>query len=214
MARRFKDRAEAGRLLAEALGVHAGSKDVTVLGLPRGGVLVAAEIARALRAPLDACLVRKLGAPGHEELAMGAIGAGGVTVLNREIIDSLRIADRAIEAETARERIELDRRERLYRTGRPPLEMKGRTAILVDDGIATGATMLAALRVVKQLQPASLLVAVPVAPPSTLEELAQECDGTVCLRPEENLIAIGYWYEAFGQATDAEVQAALRFMPE
>lgn len=214
MARRFRDRTEAGRLLAEALAAYAGRADAVVLGLPRGGVIVAAEIARILAVPLDACLVRKLGAPGHEELAMGAIGAGGVTVLNREIIASLRATDRAIEAETARERIELERRERLYRAGRESLKVKGRAVILVDDGIATGATMLAALRVVKQLEPASLLVAVPVAPPSTLEALAQECDGTVCLMPEEHLVAIGYWYEAFDQTTDAEVQAALRFVPE
>ncbi len=212
--RRFKDRHEAGRLLGEALEAYAGRRGVIVLGLPRGGVVVAAEVAKALRAPLDACIVRKLGAPGQEELAMGALGLGGVVVLNREIIASLRITDRAIEAETARERMELERRERLYRAGRPPLQPQGHTVILVDDGIATGATMLAAVRVLKRLDPAKLLVATPVAPPSTLAALAQECDGAVCLKAEENLIAIGYWYEHFDQTSDAEVQACLRAVPE
>ena len=212
--RRFRDRAEAGRLLSETLGHFAGRQDVTVLGLPRGGVVVAAEIARALRAPLDVCVVRKLGTPGHEELAMGALGPGGLQVLNGEIIASLHIADRAIEAEAARERLELERRERLYRHGRGPLDLKGRIAIVVDDGIATGATMLAALRVLRQLGPARLVAAVPVGPPSTLAELEAEADAVVCLWPEEHLVAIGYWYEAFDQTSDAEVQACLRPVPE
>ena len=214
MPRRFKDRNEAGRLLAEALEAYAGRGDAIVLGLPRGGVVVAAEIARALRAPLDVCVVRKLGTPGHEELAMGALGPGGLQVLNGEIIASLHIADRAIEAEVARERLELERRERLYRHGRGPLDLQGRVAIVVDDGIATGATMLAALRALRRLGPARLIAAVPVGPPSTLAELETEADAVVCLRPEEHLVAIGYWYEAFDQTSDAEVQACLRPVPE
>ena len=214
MPRRFQDRRDAGRLLAEALGAYAGRGDTVVLGLPRGGVVVAAEVARALRAPLDVCVVRKLGTPGHEELAMGALGPGGLRVLNGEIISSLGITDRALEAETARERLELERRERLYRQGRAPLALKGRIALVVDDGIATGATMLAALRVLRQLRPAKLLAAVPVGPPSTLAELEAEADAVVCLRPEADLIAIGYWYDDFDQTTDAEVQACLRAVPE
>ncbi|HXC17993.1 MAG TPA: phosphoribosyltransferase [Holophagaceae bacterium] len=214
MPRRFKDRIEAGRLLGEALKAYAGRGDVTVLGLPRGGVPVAAEVARALGASMDVCLVRKLGAPGHEELAMGAIASGGVRVLNEDVIRSLGISARALEAEAAREGAELARRERLYRGGRPPLDVRGRTAILVDDGVATGATMLAAVRALRQMGPAAILIAVPVAPPSTLAELEREADGTICLLPEESLIAVGYWYEDFSQTTDGEVQACLAPVPK
>lgn len=209
MGRRFKDRTEAGRLLGEALEVYAGRGDVIVLGLPRGGVPVAAEVARVLGVPVDVCLVRKLGTPGHEELAMGAIASGGVRVLNDDVIRSLGIPDRAIEAETAREATELARRERLYRQGRLPLDLRGRAVILVDDGIATGATMLAATRALRQMGPAVILIAVPVAPPSTLAELEREADATVCLLPQESLIAVGYWYDDFRQTTDREVQACL-----
>ncbi|HET6330255.1 MAG TPA: phosphoribosyltransferase [Holophagaceae bacterium] len=214
MDRRFKDRIEAGRLLGEALKRYAGRGDVIVLGLPCGGVPVAAEAARILGAPVDVCLVRKLGTPGHEELAMGAIASGGVRVLNEDVIRSLGISGRAIEAEAAREGAELDRRERLYRQGRPPLEVRGRTVILVDDGIATGATMLAAIRALRQMQAISIVVAVPVAPPSTLAELEREVDRTVCLLPEESLVAVGYWYEDFRQTTDREVQACLGSVPK
>ena len=214
MDRRFKDRIEAGRLLGEALRVYANRTDVIVLGLPRGGVPVAAEVARVLGAPLDVCLVRKLGAPGQEELAMGAIASSGVRVLNADVIRSLGVSDRAIEAETAREGAELARRERLYRGGRPPLEVRGRTVILVDDGIATGATMLAAIRALRQMSPAAILVAVPVAPPSTLAELEREADQTICLLSEESLVAVGYWYEDFRQTTDREVQACLAPVPK
>jgi putative phosphoribosyl transferase len=214
MDRRFKDRIEAGRLLGEALKPYAGRGDVIVLGLPRGGVPVAAEAARVLGAPVDVCLVRKLGTPGHEELAMGAIASGGVRVLNEDVIRSLGISGRAIEAEAAREGAELDRRERLYRQGRPPLEVRGRAVILVDDGIATGATMLAAIRALRQMQTISIVVAVPVAPPSTLAELEREVDRTVCLLPEESLVAVGYWYEDFRQTTDREVQACLGSVPK
>ena len=214
MGRRFKDRIEAGRLLGEALSAYAGRADVIVLGLPRGGVPVAAEVARILGAPLDVCLVRKLGAPGHEELAMGALASGGVRVLNEDVIRSLGISDRAIEAETTREGAELARREGVYRGGRPPLDVRGRTAILIDDGIATGATMLAAVRALRQMNPTALLVAVPVAPPSTLAELEREAGRAVCLLPEESLIAVGYWYEDFRQTTDREVQACLAPVPK
>ena len=214
MGRRFKDRIEAGRLLGEALQTYAGRGDVIVLGLPRGGVPVAAEVARSLGAPLDVCLVRKLGTPGHEELAMGAIASGGVRVLNEDVIRSLGISGRAIEAEAAREGAELTRRESLYRGQRPPLDARGRAVILVDDGIATGATMLAAARALRQMGPAAILVAVPVAPPSTLAGLEREVEGTVCLLPEESLIAVGYWYEDFRQTTDREVQACLGSVPK
>jgi len=214
MGRRFKDRIEAGRLLGEALKAYAGRADVIVLGLPRGGVPVAAEAARVLGAPLDVCVVRKLGAPGHEELAMGAIASGGVRVLNEDVIRSLGISGRAIVAVAAREGAELTRREGLYRGGRPPLDVRGRTAILVDDGIATGATMLAAARALRKMGPTAILIAVPVAPPSTLAELEREADGTICLLPEESLIAVGYWYEDFRQTTDREVQACLAPVPK
>lgn len=168
----------------------------------------------ALKVPLDVCVVRKLGAPGQEELAMGALGPGGVRVLNSGIIASLGVSERALEAETARERIELERRDALYRQDRAPMDLHGLTAIVVDDGIATGATLLAALRVLRQHHPATLVAAVPVGPPSTLASLRGEADEIHCLHPVEQLVAIGYWYEDFDQTTDAKVQARLRFMPE
>jgi predicted phosphoribosyltransferase len=214
MDRRFKDRIEAGRLLGEALQAYGGREDVIVLGLPRGGVVVAAEVARMLRAPLDVCVVRKLGTPGHAELAMGAIAAGGVRVLNDELIRSLRIPAKAIEAVAAREGAELERRERLYRQGKPPADLLGRIVMIVDDGIATGATMLAAVRALKQAGPATLIAAAPVAPPSALAELKREADQAICLLAEESLIAVGYWYEDFDQTTDREVQACLGSMPK
>ena len=214
MVRRFQDRIEAGRLLGEALRAYAGRADVIVLGLPRGGMPVAAEAARVLGAPVDVCVVRKLGAPGHEELAMGALASGGVRVLNQDVIRSLGIPARAIEAEAAREGAELARRERLYRQGRPPLDLRGRAVILVDDGIATGATMLAALRALRGMGPASIILAAPVAPPSVLAELGREADGVTCLRPVEDLVAVGFWYEDFRQTTDEEVQACLAPVPK
>lgn len=212
--RRFKDRREAGRLLGEALSPYANRDDVIVLGLPRGGIVVAAEVAKALRAPLDVCIVRKLGVPGQEELAMGALGAGGLRVLNERILASLGVTPKALEAVTFREQREWERREGLYRAGRAPLDLAGRIALVADDGVATGATLLAALRVLRRLGPSKLVAAVPVGPPSTLAELEAEADSVICLHPIEQLIAIGHWYEDFDQTTDAEVQACLRFVPE
>lgn len=205
----FKDRRAAGRALGEALKAYAGRRDLLVLGLPRGGVPVAAEVARALGAPLDVCVVRKLGAPGQEELAMGALGPGGIRVLNEEVISALGLTEGALDRAAAREGAELARRERRYREGRPPLEVRDRTVILVDDGIATGSTMLAAVRALRRMGPAALVVAVPVGPPSVLAELEAEAEEVVCLLREEALFAIGAWYEDFSQTRDEEVLACL-----
>src|SRR5918996_5545289 len=172
--RRFRDRTEAGRLLAEKLAAYAHRPDVIVLALPRGGVPVAYEVARALGAPLDVFLVRKLGLPGHEELAMGAIASGGVRVLNDQVVRALRIPDYVIDAVAAWENQELVRREQLYRGDRPPPDVHGRTVILIDDGLATGATMLAAVKALRQLQPARIVVAVTTAAPDTCEALRAE----------------------------------------
>ena len=207
--RRFRDRAEAGRLLAEKLPDYAGRDDVIVLGLPRGGVPVANEVARALRAPLDIFVVRKLGVPGREELALGAIATGGTRVLNRDVVESLRIPGEWIEAIDARERRELQRRERAYRGDRPPPDLTGRTVILVDDGLATGSTMQAAVQAVRQERPAKAVVAVPVADPDVCEALRQQADDAICLLTPSPLQAIGLWYEDFSQTTDDEVRALL-----
>jgi putative phosphoribosyl transferase len=206
---RFRNRSEAGRLLARELAAYAGRGDVLVLGLPRGGVPVAFEVARALRAPLDVCVVRKLGVPGHEELAMGAVASGGVRVINSSLVRALRIPGAAIEAATAAEQRELQRRERRYRPGRPRLDVRGLSVILVDDGLATGATMEAAVRVLRQQEPAAIVVAVPVAAPTTCAALAATADACVCLRRPAALHAIGLWYEDFGQTGDDEVCALL-----
>jgi predicted phosphoribosyltransferase len=171
---RFRNRNEAGRLLANKLTAYANRPDVLVLALPRGGVPVAYEVARALGAPLDVFVVRKLGVPGHEELAMGAIATGGVRVLNDQIVQRLRIPEYIVDAVAAREQPELRRRERLYRGGRPPPQVRGRTVILVDDGLATGATMRAAIMALRQLQPARIVVAIPTGSPETCEELKRK----------------------------------------
>ena len=205
----FRDRRDAGRLLAAKLGTYANRPDVLVLALPRGGVPVAYEVARALGAPLDVFLVRKLGIPGHEELAMGAIASGGGRVLNDEVVRALNIPDRVIDAVAAREAQELARRERLYRGGRPPLDVRGRTVILVDDGLATGATMQAAVKAVRQQRPARLVVAVPIAPPETCEELRTEADEVICAVTPEPFHAVGLWYQDFSQTTDEEVRDLL-----
>src|SRR6202171_6330689 len=201
---RFRNRNEAGRLLAKKLTAYANRPDVLVLALPRGGVPVAYEVARALGAPLDVFVVRKLGIPGYEELAMGAVATGGARVLNKQIVGRLGIPDYLIEAVAAREQQELARRERLYRGGRPPPDVRGRTVILVDDGLATGATMHAAIAALRQLQPAHIAVAVPTASPETCEELKAEVDEVVCAITPEPFHAVGYWYEDFTQTTDQE----------
>ena len=206
---RFRNRNEAGRLLAKRLTAYANRPDVLVLALPRGGVPVAYEVARALGAPLDVFVVRKLGVPGHEELAMGAVATGGVRVLNDQIVQRLRIPEYIIDAVAAREQPELGRRERLYRGGRPPPDVRGRTVILVDDGLATGATMRAAIMALRQLQPARIVVAIPTASPETCEELKAEVDEVVCAITPEPFLAVGHWYEDFSQTTDEEVRDLL-----
>ena len=205
----FKDRAEAGRRLANALRTYGGRSDVIVLGLPRGGIPVAFEVARALPAPLDVFLVRKLGVPGREELAMGAIASGGVRVLNADVVRALRVSDQAITAAVKRESEELRRREREYRGGRDAPELGGQTVILVDDGLATGASMKAAVLAVRQERPARVVVAAPVAAASTCAELRAEADEVVCLRTPEPFLAVGRWYLDFPQTTDDEVRDSL-----
>src|SRR4051794_38932474 len=204
--RRFRDRAEAGRLLAERLHQYAGRDDVAVLGLPRGGVPVAFEVARALGAPLDVFLVRKLGVPRHEELAFGAIATGGTRVLNEEVVESLGIPLEWIEAIDAKERRELERRDRAYRGERPPPDLAGRTVILVDDGLATGSTMLAAVRAVREDDPAKVVVAVPIADPEVCAGLEAVADEVVCASTQRPMRAVGAWYDDFSQTTDDEVR--------
>src|SRR5437868_6559569 len=186
MERAFPDRIEAGRLLAEELEKYADRDDVIVLGLPRGGVPVANEVAKHLHAPLDVFIVRKLGVPGFEELAAGAIASGGVRVLNEDVMRAIPHADQAIEAVTTRETAELARREQTYREGRPAPELRDRIAILVDDGLATGATMRAAVKALRQRGAANIVVAVPVGPPDTCHEIEEQADETICLRSEEH----------------------------
>jgi predicted phosphoribosyltransferase len=207
---RFRDRTEAGRRLAEVLAPYAGRPNLLILALPRGGVPVAYEVARALHAPLDLLLVRKLGVPGHEELAMGAIASGGVRILSEDVISMLGIDDREISTVAAVEEEELGRRERLYRDGRPPPDVRGRTVILVDDGLATGSTMRAAAAALKVQGPERLIVAVPVAPPETCEALAQEVDDVVCALSPEPFLSVGTWYQDFTQTSDGEVRDLLR----
>jgi putative phosphoribosyl transferase len=205
----FRDRTDAGRRLARALRAYAGRADLLVLALPRGGVPVAFEVAQALRAPLDLLLVRKLGVPGHEELAMGALASGGVRVLNPEVIAATGVGNAEIEAAVAREARELERREAAYRGHRPRPAIAGRCLILVDDGLATGATMRAALAALRPQHPAALVVAVPVAPPDTAARLRAEADELVCLETPESFFAIGSWYQDFGQLDDDSVRALL-----
>ncbi len=205
----FRDRADAGRILAGGLGHLARRPGVLVLGLPRGGVPVAYEVATSLGAPLDVLVVRKLGVPGHPELAMGAIGPGGVRVLNRPVIDALRIDEDAIAAVTAREAAELDRREQAYRPGRPPVELAGKVVVVVDDGLATGATMRAAVAAARALSPDRLVVAVPVGSSQTCAELAAEADEVVCVHTPPSFSAVGQWYDDFSQTTDDDIRALL-----
>lgn len=210
---KFLDRTHAGRVLGKALGRLAGRDDVVVLGLPRGGVPVALEVARALNAPLDIFVVRKLGVPGHEEYAMGAIASGGVRVLNPSAVRGLSIPEDVIERVASREREELERRERAYRGSRPPVDVEGRVAVLVDDGLATGSSMRAAVAALRNLHPARIVVAVPVGSPETCAQLRREADEVVCPVMPAHFQAVGLWYEDFGQTTDAEVQAALEARP-
>jgi predicted phosphoribosyltransferase len=205
----FRDRTDAGRQLTAKLAAYAGRPDVIVLALPRGGVPVAFEVARALGAPLDVFLVRKLGYPGREELAMGAIASGGVRVLNEEVVRRLLVPDDVIEAVAAEEEEELQRRERLYRGDRPPADVRGRTVILIDDGLATGSTMRAAVVALRQQRPARIVVAVPVGAPETCAEFQTEADDAVCARTPEPFYAVGMWYRDFSQTTDEEVRKLL-----
>jgi putative phosphoribosyl transferase len=209
---RFRDRQEAGRRLAEALAPYAGRPNLVVLALPRGGVPVGYEVARALHAPLDVMLVRKLGVPGYEELAMGAIASGGIRVLSEDVVAAFGIPERVIATIAAHEEEELRRRERIYREHRPPAEVRGRTVILVDDGLATGATMRAAAAALRVQHPERLIVAVPVAPPETCESLRQEVDDVVCALAPEPFLAVGNWYDDFTQTSDEEVRELLRAM--
>jgi putative phosphoribosyl transferase len=205
----FRDRMEAGRLLAAKLARYANRPDVAVLALPRGGVPVAFEVARILHAPLDIFLVRKLGLPGYEELAMGAIATGGVRVLNEDVVRALGISEDVIESVAAQEHQELERRERIYRGSRPPLDVRGRVVILVDDGLATGSTMRAAVAALRRQAPAWIIVAVPVGARETCDELRAEADEVACLRTPEPFRAVGLWYEDFSQTTDQEVHELL-----
>jgi putative phosphoribosyl transferase len=204
----FANRREAGQRLAQALRAYAG-RDLLVLALPRGGVPVAFEVAKALKAELEVMVVRKLGVPYQEELAMGALASGGARVLNHEVIANLGLSEDVIEEVTRREEQELARRERAYRGDRPFPKVKGRTVILVDDGLATGATMRAAVAALKTLGPATIVVAVPVAPPDTAAKLREEVDDLVCLATPENFYAVGQWYVDFSQTSDEEVRELL-----
>jgi predicted phosphoribosyltransferase len=205
----FANRREAGRILASLLMKYADRDDVLVLALPRGGVPVGFEVAQALRAPLDVFIVRKLGVPGHDELAMGAIATGGVRVLNDDVVISLELEPEVIDAVAAREEKELARRERIYRGARPAPDVRGRTVIVVDDGLATGSTMRAAVAALRKQGPARIVVAVPVAAPETCEEFKIEVDETVCAATPRMFNGVGRWYEDFSQTTDDEVHELL-----
>jgi putative phosphoribosyl transferase len=207
---RFTNRTEAGRQLADDLKEYAGREDALVLALPRGGVPVAFEVARALGLPMDLFLVRKLGVPGHEELAMGAIASGGVRVLNEEVVRMFSPPEDTIARVAAQEQEELERRERAYRGGRRDLRLEGKTVILVDDGLATGSTMRAAAQAVRAQDPARIVVAVPVAAAETCDELRGEVDEVVCTLTPEPFRAVGIWYDDFAQTTDEEVRDLLR----
>lgn len=205
----YADRTEAGRQLAAKLDHYRDRPDVLVLGLPRGGVPVAYEVAQALHAPLDVFIVRKLGVPGHEELAMGAIATGSARVLNDNVLRILPIPQHVIDAVAARETRELERRERLYRGDRPPPDVRGRTVILVDDGLATGSTMRAAVKALRQLKPAKIVVAVPVGAPETCAEFQDEADEAICAAMPDPFYAVGYWYANFEPTSDEEVRSLL-----
>lgn len=202
---RYTDRKQAGILLAQKLAAYAGRHDVIVLALPRGGVPVAFEIARALQAPLDVLLVRKLGVPGHEEYAMGAIATGGVCILQSDVIRQLAIPQASVDDLVQRKQEELAQRERLYRSNRPAPNLEGCIAIVVDDGLATGSTMLAAIHALRQARPARMIIAIPVGARESVARLQAEVDEIVCLSIPENFQAVGLWYEDFNQTSDDEV---------
>ena len=210
----FPNRAEAGRFLAERLTHYAGRDDVIVLGLPRGGVPVAYEVANSLGLSLDVFVVRKLGVPGFEELALGAIASGGIRVLNEEVARALPHADEIIETVTAREKGEVERREQLYRADRPALELRDRIAILIDDGLATGATMRAAVKTLRERGAAKVVVAVPVGPPDICRDFENVADEIVCAISPPNFHAVGQYYEDFSQTTDEEVRNLLALAAE
>ena len=206
----FKNRSEAGRFLAQKLGKYINDPNVVVLALPRGGVPVAFEVAKALKAPLDIFVVRKLGVPGYDELAMGAIASGDIRVLNVKVLDYLDIPDEMIERVAAREKRELQRRERLYRGTRPLIDVRGRTVIIVDDGMATGATMRAAVRALRQQEPEKIIVATPVGARETCDSFAKEVDTMcVCAISPEPFEGVGLWYRDFEQTSDEEVRQLL-----
>ena len=205
----FADRVEAGQLLAGKLAAYRDRDDVLVLALPRGGVPVASEVARALNVPFDVFVVRKLGVPGHEELAMGAIASSGVKQINRDVVDALGIPANVIDAVAAREQRELERREQAYRGNRPPLTLINKTLIIVDDGLATGSTMRAAVMAARQHQPARVIVAAPVGAVSTCADLATEADDVVCVRTPDPFVAVGMWYRDFTETSDHEVRSLL-----
>jgi putative phosphoribosyl transferase len=212
MPMQFRDRHDAGRFLATKLRKYSHENDVVVLGLPRGGVPVAYEVAENLHAPLDIFVVRKLGVPGHEELAMGAIASGGVRVLNDELIDTLGISEKTIDQVAAEELHELERREKLYREGRPAAIVADHTVILIDDGLATGASMRAATIALRQQRPMRIIVAVPVAAAETCELFRDEVDEIVCAMTPEPFHAVGLWYRDFSQTSDEEVTRLLRLV--
>lgn len=209
MARGFEDRREAGQQLAAQLQEYAGRSDVLVLGLARGGVPVANEVARALDLPLDVFIVRKLGVPGHEELAMGAIASGDVQVLDDRLIRMLHISEGAVDRVISQERRELERREGAYRNGRPAPDVRGRTVILVDDGLATGASMFAAISALRKANPARIVVAVPVSAPEVCASMRRSADACVCVLTPSQLYGVGAWYVDFSQTTDGEVRSLL-----
>jgi len=206
---RFRDRTDGGRQLAAQLAEYGGRSDVVVLGLPRGGVPVAKEVATRLKAPLDVFLVRKLGVPGHPELAMGAIAEGGVEVLSEDLIQDLRIPPELVQEVAVRERVELERRDVLYRGGRKAPVVRGRTVILVDDGLATGSSMQAAVLALRQHAPARIVVAVPVGASDSCDRLRRVADQVVCVSTPEPFNAVGLWYDEFSQTTDDEVRRLL-----
>jgi putative phosphoribosyl transferase len=209
MAKRFPDRAAGGKLLARELSKYADRKDILILGLPRGGVPVAFEVANALHAPLDVFVVRKLGVPGHEELAMGAIATGGVRILNYGVIQAMNIPDEVIEAVGAREHLELKRRELAYRGHASTPEIRGKTIILVDDGIATGSTMLAAVAALQQAEPVRIVVASPTAPASSCDDLEGDVNEVVVISMPDPFYSVGQAYEVFAQTSDEEVRELL-----